>query len=92
MKTSIKSRKHFDRGGTIVLYSVQINDLPESVFEQVVKLLDSQCSYDAADLVDDTKPTKHTYQPFQCRVTGVHLTRRNDETGNCAFCGVGEVK
>jgi len=86
MKTLIKNRKHLSKDGKTVSYTMHITELPENVAEQVMKLIADQTSHEVIDFVDETKPTQYTYQTHQCKVTGVHLTRRNDN-GCCTFCG-----
>ena len=86
MKTIIKKHKHLSKDGSKSVVSLDIKELPDDVCEQVMRLIEGQCSYELIES-DDTKPTNYPYQPHQCKMTGVHLTRRREDNGRCAFCG-----
>ena len=85
MKILIKNRKHLAKDGKTPAYTMQIVELPEHIHEQLMKLLENH-PHEVIESVDDTKPTQYTYQKHQCKVTGVHMTRRQDD-GCCTFCG-----
>lgn len=88
MKTIVRNRKYVSKDNSTV-FSMDIKELPENIFDQVMKLIVENLPADI-QLVDETKVGSFTYKPQQCKMTGVHLTRRQDETGLCAFCGLAE--
>jgi hypothetical protein len=87
MKTLINTHKYKKNDKSA--YALNIKDLPEELFDQVMAVV-SQTSHEVVKAVDDTKNiATYPYENQQCKMTGVHMSRR-DNNENCAFCGHSE--